>query len=257
MAEQYNKKKSTKIINEHQRIQYENMEKEISKGLLLEFDDILSKYKNNNSIKILDIGGASGNFALTVKEYFAGINCEVIVIDNTKFETWTEFSNKITFIETSVDNLDTVFKENMFDIIFANRVFHHFVRESWKETVCGMKSIMGKIYKTLKQDGHLCIVDHFFDGMLFDKISSKLVYTISSCTFKPILAISKRIGVESAGIGVCFLSYNMWIELLRENNFIIERLKRTDNERMKEWYKKICFLNRRNTLDNIMVCKKI
>lgn len=246
----------TKTINEHQKIQYGNMEKDVSKELLSRFAAVLSTYKENDSIKILDIGGASGHFALSLKEYFGNGNCEVTVIDNTVFETWDALSNKVTCIKTSADSINEIFSENTFDIIFANRVFHHFVRGSWKSTVEGINSIIGKIYKILKNDGRLCITEHFFNGLLFDKMSSKIIYKLSSCIFKPIVTLCKKIGVESAGIGVCFLSYTMWFKLLDENIFLIESIDAGKNERIHEWYKKICFLNKENILDNIIIAKK-
>jgi len=245
-----------KTINESQKIQYEKLDKSICKELLSRFEPHISKYKNNDSIKILDIGGASGHFALEVKEYFADKNCEVIVVDNTAFDTWGEFSNKIKFIQSSADNLDTFFGENTFDLIFVNRLFHHLVRESWKKTIDGISSIMGKIYKILKNDGQLCITDHFYNGLVFDNICSKIIYMASSSTFKPIMKICKKIGSLSAGVGVCFLSYNMWLKLLSENNLQIEKLDLTNKEIIRAKYKKILLLNSKNTLDNIIIAKK-
>ena len=246
---------ATKIINGHQKVQYENMEKHISEELLSKYEDVLLKFKDTGFIKILDIGGAGGNFALKLKEYFGDKKCGVTVIDNRTFDTWEKFSGRVAFVETSVDNLDKLYEKETFDLIFANRVFHHFVRNSWKETVDGINSIMKKIHRILKTNGRLCITEHFFDGIVFNKISSKIVYAISSCTFKPVIKMCSMIGVESAGIGVCFLSYNMWNDLLFKNYFIMERLEISKKERIKKWYKKICFLNWRNTLDNIMVIK--
>jgi hypothetical protein len=119
-----------------------------------------------------------------------------------------------------------------------------------------MNNILGKIYKILKNDGRLCVTDHFFNGFIFDKISSRIVYKISSCTLKPVLTVCKKIGVESSGIGVCFLSYNMWLNLLDKNNFWIEKLDMGKSSRMKEWYKKIWFINKENILDNIIIARK-
>jgi len=245
-----------KAINEYQKIQYEMLEKDICKDLLSRYEPYISEYKNNNSIKILDIGGAGGYFALEIKEYFANKNCEVIVVDNTIFDTWAEFSNRVTFIQASADNLDAIFEENTFDLIFVNRLFHHLVRESWKKTVKGISNIMGKIYKILKHDGQLCITDHFYNGLVFDEICSRIIYMASSSTFTPILKICKKIGSLSAGVGVCFLSYKMWVKLLNENNLQIEKLDLTHNEFTKTVYKKILLLNSENTLDNIIIAKK-
>jgi len=249
-------KNEVKCINEYQKIQYETLEKDMCKNLLLRFKPFISKYKNNKPIKILDIGGASGYFALEIKEYFTNEKCEITVVDNTIFNTWAEFSNRITFIQSSADNLDSIFGENTFDLIFVNRLFHHLVRESWKKTIEGISNIMRKIHKILKHDGQLCITDHFYNGLVFDEICSKVIYTASSSTFSPILKICKKIGSLSAGVGVCFLSYKMWVRLLSENNLQIDKLDLTNNEFITSAYKKILLLNSKNTLDNIIIAKK-
>ena len=129
--------------------------------------------------------------------------------DISKYYTWQSFRSQVTFMEESVEKLSSIFEENTFDIIFANRVFHHFVRQTWRKTFSGMVNIMAQISKIIRSDGYLCIMDHFFDGLVFDRSSSKIVYTVSSCKIKPIMNICKKVGIESSGIGVCFLSRKM------------------------------------------------
>ena len=250
-------KGDVKIINEYQKNLYGNMEKTIPEWLFSKYNDVLQKHREKGTLKILDIGGASGYFALKLKEYYSNIDCDVTVIDSTIFETWEEFSKKINCIETSVDNIDKIFPENTFDIIFANRVFHHFVRKNWKQTVKGIDEIIKKIHKIIKKNGTICITEHFFDGLLIDSLSSRVVYALSSNKCKPIIALCKKIGVESAGVGVCFLSKKIWVEKLTSNKFEIENIDESKNERLKKWYIKMLFFNRKNTLDNTITAKAI
>lgn len=246
-------KDDIRIINEYQKNLYGNMEKTISERLFSKYNDVLQKHRGKDTLKILDIGGASGYFALKLKEYYCDTDCDVTVIDSTVFETWSEFSGRINCIETSVDDIDKIFSENTFDIIFANRVFHHFVRKNWKQTVEGIDEIIKKIHKILKKNGTICITEHFFDGLFVDGLSSRIVYALSSNKCKAIIALCKKIGVESAGVGVCFLSKKTWIKKLTDNKFEIEKIDESKKERLKEWYKKIMFLNKKNTLDNIII----
>ena len=250
------KEDNTRVINDYQKKIYADMEKTNSEQLFSKYSDILQMYRGKSALKILDIGGASGYFALKLKEYFLNTNCEVTVIDSTKFDTWGEFSEKINFVETSADNIDEIFPENTFDIIFANRAFHHCVRNTWKKTIEGIDEIINKINGILNKNGVLCITEHFFDGLLADGLSSRLVYEISSNKRKIIIKICNKIGVESAGIGVCFLSKKTWIKKLTCNKFKIERIDESEIERVKGWYKKIFFLNKKNTLDNVIIAQK-
>jgi ubiquinone/menaquinone biosynthesis C-methylase UbiE len=223
VVEQYNEN-GIKVINEYQQQLYESYEERTRDFYLKNYSDILEKMKTRTDLKILDIGGASGHFAVGLYDYFKNNNCKIIVLDTAKYNTWGKFSDKVEFIEASADNIDTLYHKNEFDLIFANRVFHHFVRHNWKETVNGITEIAGKIYKILKPEGYFCIVDHFYNGFLYDEITSKIIYTLTICKILSIVKLCKKLGAESAGVGVCFLSKKMWINLLLKNNFKIHKL---------------------------------
>jgi SAM-dependent methyltransferase len=242
-----------KIINEHQKQTYESEDKRVSKELIEIFSDTLEKFKNRNTLKILDIGGGSGYFALAIQEYFNNQSCEVIVVDATHYDTWNLFADKVTFLNQSVDELNQIFTEQNFDLVFANRVFHHFIRDSWKSSINGMSGIMKSIAFILKPDGYFCITDHFFDGLVYDEASSRIIYMLSSCKWKPVIAVCNKAGVDSAGVGVCFLSRKLWVKLLFDAGFEIEKIIEQNWPKVKQWYIKIFFLNKRNNLDNVMV----
>jgi ubiquinone/menaquinone biosynthesis C-methylase UbiE len=220
----YNKNSQLKTINEHQIQSYERYEKATSDNLIKQYSFLLEKIKSRNIIKILDIGGASGNFALALCKYFSEISCEVVVVDNTRYRTWTEYADKITFIENSADNLNALFSENTFDLIFANRVFHHFVKGTWNKTIAGINDIMKQIAIILKNDGYFCITDYFYDGRFFDTSSSRIIYTLTSCKMPLFVSLFRKIEAKSAGIGVCFLSKKMWFNMFSKYGFIVETL---------------------------------
>jgi len=247
---------NVRTINEYQKKLYGDIEKESAEWLFSKYNDVLEKYREKYALKILDIGGSRGYFALNVKEYFCNTDCDVTVVDNTRFDTWTDFSKRITFIEASVDDINKIFPEDTVDIVFANRVFHHFVRDDWRKTLEGIDQIIKKIYKIIRGNGILCITEHFFNGLLIDSFSGRLVYEISSSRRRTIIAQCKKIRVESAGVGVCFLSKKIWIKKLTDNKFKIEKIDESKNERVKEWYKKLMFLNKSNTLDNVLIARK-
>jgi ubiquinone/menaquinone biosynthesis C-methylase UbiE len=133
------------IIYDYQRKEYEKYEKDTADNLVKQYAAFLEKIKQKDNIKILDIGGASGHFSLALYNYFSKKNCEITVLDNTRYNTWNEFGNRIKFVEDSVDNLEKIFLKNTFDLVFANRVFHHFVKENWRNTITGITDIMMQI----------------------------------------------------------------------------------------------------------------
>jgi ubiquinone/menaquinone biosynthesis C-methylase UbiE len=208
---------------------------------------------DRKNLKILDIGGASGNFALSLSEFFSNIKCEIFVVDTTQYETWMQYKNKINFIEGSANKLTTIFREEKFDLIFANRVFHHFINRTWEKTIHGMIEIMKQIFTLLKQDGVFCINDHFYNGLFYDKATSKIIYMLTSCTLQPIVKLCKKLGAESAGVGACFLSKKMWITILTNTGFIIDRIMESEKAFKVNKIKKICLCNKSIVLDNIIL----
>ena len=197
---------------------YAEYEKNTSQKLIETYDHILKLYKTNDNIKILDIGGGSGYFSKNLKKYFHANNCEIIVIDSTRYDTWDENFYEIKFMETSAERLTEIFEKNTFDIIFANRVFHHLVKPTWKQSIDNISAIIGKINEILKDNGYFCITDYFYDGRFNHTFASRVIYTLTSCKNPILIAVFKKIEAKSAGVGVCFLSRKMWLHLFSKYN---------------------------------------
>ena len=156
-----------------------------------------------------------------------------------------------TFVCDSVDNLKELFKGDTFDLIFANRVFHHFVQSSWQKSLNSMDQYMADIRYLLKKDGLFCVMDHFYDGIIFDSISSFLVYTFTSIKTPFITKLVKRMGAESAGVGTCFLSERMWKTKLIRSGFNIVHIEKTKPDKMT--LAKLLLLFRCARRDNIII----
>jgi ubiquinone/menaquinone biosynthesis C-methylase UbiE len=250
------KQSDIKIINIHQQEYYEEVERRSVEGFMKLSSTVLEKMKNRDNLKILDIGGASGYFAMTLHEYFFDKNCEIFVLDTTRYGTWEQYADRVTFIEGSADDLSKLFELNTFDLVFANRVFHHFVRDSWKKSISGMLEIMKQIASILKEDGSLCVIDLFYNGMVYDRAPSKIIYKLTSCTLPAVVFFCKKFGAESAGIGVCFLSKKMWINLFHQADFIIETLEEnTKNMDTIKWYKRLCLFIKKASENNVFVLR--
>jgi hypothetical protein len=112
---------------------------------------------------------------------------------------------------------------------------------------------MQQIVSILKKDGHLCIIDHFYNGLLYDKATSKIIYTLTTTTFSPIVTINKALG--SASAGVCFLSKKMWLNMFSKTGFMVEIMNEKPIRKMTQ-LKKLCLLNKNHTEDNMFILKQ-
>jgi ubiquinone/menaquinone biosynthesis C-methylase UbiE len=203
----------------------------------------------------LDIGGGGGYFALSLRRYFPNRDCEIFVVDTTQYETWEKHAGQVTFVRDSAENLSELFTKETFDLVFANRVFHHFVKGSWKKSFEGMADIMKQVSYVLKKDGLFCITDHFFTGRLHHTSTSKIIYTLTSITFAPIATLFKKLGATTAGVGVCFLSKTMWFHLFSQADFIVEDLKESPYRKLK-WLQRYFLLVKKHSGNNVIILKK-
>lgn len=244
-----------KTINDYQKQIYLDFEKDTTQKLLDLYGAVLQKTKQLETLKILDIGGAGGFFAYALSDYFSDKTCEIYVLDTMEYPTWTTYSKKITFIKNSADNLNKLFDEYTFDLVFANRVFHHFVRNSWKKSIDGMADILKQIRYCLKLNGFFCVVDLTYDGFLYDKITSKLIYTLTSLKSSSAAFVFRALGAKTAGVGVCFLSKNMMLDLFTRADFQLETYVE-DSETYIHWYQNILLLCRKMRANALFICKK-
>jgi SAM-dependent methyltransferase len=247
-------------INDYQKGRYEDYEKRTADALLSKYTGILDKIiQKKTGIKILDIGGGSGYFAMALYNYLSGNDFEITVVDTAEYNTWKKFSGKIKFMRESASNLEKVFLPDTFDIIFTNRVFHHFVMDSWEKTVVFINNIMGQISVILKSEGRFCITDYFYDGIFIDTSASRMIYILTSCKIPLLVKTFRHIEAKSAGVGVCFLSRKMWYRLINENNMYIEyeneghKLKRSI---LRKIIYKICLFIKNMREDIVIVLRK-
>jgi hypothetical protein len=104
-----------------------------------------------------------------------------------------------------------------------------------------MNIIMGQINTVLKKDGYLCIVDQFYNGFPFDNCASKMIFIFTNCKISFLSKVFKRLGAQSAGVGVCFLSKKMRSKMLSNSEFNIEILDETPPTKRK-WYEHLGLL---------------
>jgi ubiquinone/menaquinone biosynthesis C-methylase UbiE len=245
-----------KTINAHQQQIYDEFEKETAAQLIEGYVDILTGGGGGgNTLKILDIGGGGGYFALSLRSYFSDEHCEIFVVDTTQYDTWKKYANQVTFVNASAENLSKLFREETFDLVFANRVFHHFVRNSWSESFNGMADIAKQVAFILKKDGFFCITDYFYDGWLHHTLTSKILYTLTSIKFAPVATLFRKLDAKTAGVGVCFLSKKMWFNLFAQAGFIVSILKKGRNFKLP-WYQKLGSFNKSSSEDNVIILRK-
>lgn len=240
-------------INGHQKSVYAEYERQGSERYFKRYEAYLSAFKDRDTLRILDIGGASGYFAMQLKSHFQNKNVEIYVLDITEYDTWrqAEFGRDIHFVCDSVENIGTIFQKNFFDMIFANRVFHHFVDESWKKTLAGMETSMKLIRQLLRRDGVFFVMDHFYDGLICDAATSFLIYHATSIKLPLLAGLVKKLGADTAGVGVCFQSEKMWTERIQKCGFRLNQIERSPCDKVR-FLKRLLLLIKKARRNNVI-----
>jgi SAM-dependent methyltransferase len=216
-----------------------------------------------NDIHILDIGCGGGDFALALYSYFQdkGINIKIYCLDNEEYQTWhtAQYSISLIFIKGSAVDLCKIFDSIKFDLVFCNRVFHHFVLDSWRKSYDCMRGIMRQIVSVLKHDGFICITDYYYNGLFFDTSSSRIIYFLTSLKIPLLIKLFRKFESKSAGVGVCFLSKQMWFSMFNDMGLDVEYIKETGRMLVRwnhEIIYKLFLLLKFRSEDNIFIVKK-
>ena len=209
-----------KISNIQQNI-YAEYEKEATIGYFEIYKTFINTFENKN-LEIVDIGGGSGYFANEVKTFYESKNNNVsmTVIDYCKYDEWEKYGN-INFINLPVFEALEKIENECLDIIFINAVLHHLVYSTYKKTRNAQKQLMGLAYTKLKKNGYVCIRECYVENPVIKELSIPLVYWLTSSKNPLILRMSKKLGSNSAGVGVCFLSIKKLVRLFGQTGFEI------------------------------------
>jgi Methyltransferase domain len=213
-----------------------NTMKTLDDSQLISFDieDIIDKrweivkemiYKDfsRGEFSFLDIGGGNGKFADRLLNEYP--KCRVTILDNSQMLLNANLENpRKILICDSVENLD---KLNItYDLISLNWLLHHLVGNSYAESRKNIYSTLSLVLKLLNEGGRISIFENMYDGILFKNWPGFLIYQLTSS--KLIAKITKKMGANTAGVGVCFLSKNQWLSTFSKTDLTV--LKYSDTE---------------------------
>lgn len=245
-------------INQAQRDDYERVDLKNSRLILQRYRKLLDLNIFPHQITILDVGGGGGYFTKAVCGFLEdnGFEVKAYVLDTMRYPSWDDSASELIFCEGSVENVDTCFKEQKFDLIFCNKVFHHFVTSTYSKTLRMLQMCMTKLKMQLSEHGRLCILDYFYDGIIIDGFPSWMIYQCTSQKNELLIRLFKKMGAKSSGTGVCFQSEKMWRKLIEDCGLDIKVFERGSVFPMKV-VKQILFLSHKPVEDCIFVCTNL
>ena len=170
---------------------------------------LIDRYFATGKFTFLDVGGGNGVFTDRILKYYP--QSEAFLLDNASnlIEINTKHPRK-TIIQDSVENLENYLNTYNIDVVFINWVLHHLVSDTYKKTRSNIVNTLS-IIKRNEHVKYLAVFENMYNGILFDTLPSRLIYQITS--LQSVERLTRKMGANTAGVGVSFLSKKMWIKL--------------------------------------------
>jgi ubiquinone/menaquinone biosynthesis C-methylase UbiE len=174
-------------------------------------------FHREEKIPMMDVGGGNGRFSDKILTHYPNAEITVLEPEATLLEKNAYHKNKTlcssTFQDYPEDN-------NTFDIIEFNWVLHHFVSHSYASTYDLQMRSLEKAYQLLKPGGVVVIFENFYEGFIDNDIPGNVIYHLTSSSV--LKKLTKHLGANTAGVGVCFHSQKKWINMIKDVGFEID-----------------------------------
>lgn len=177
--------------------------------------------KSDNGFSFLDIGGGNGVFSDSILKLYP--ESQGYLMDNSQYLLSVNKENpRKILVNGSVEELDNLFGEVKFDFIFMNWVLHHFVKGGYLETLKSQASALRQAKSLLKENGQLIVIENLPQGIFGETVCTFIINRVTSS--KIIAPFVKKMGGNTAGIGICFLGKKQWIQQFHKAGFSIENI---------------------------------
>jgi SAM-dependent methyltransferase len=160
----------------------------------------------------LDVGGGNGGFTDRVLAQYP--NATGTVIDSSDLLLATNRrSERKRVLRADAMELERFGRH---DIVFCNWLLHHLVGTTYSSTRANIDRMLAAARQALKPSGRLSVFENDCIGII-DGMSSRLLYEATSS--KIAAALVRRMGANTAGVGVCYLSNKQWHGTLAKAGF--------------------------------------
>lgn len=160
----------------------------------------------------LDVGGGCGYFTDRFLARFSNANGTVLDNSELLLSQNTPDPRK-TLVLASATKIVQRFKDRSFDVVFFNLALHHFIAGTYVKTRKIQRDAIEQARAVLTPRGRIVVTENLFDGALADNLPGFLIYVLTSSAI--LAPVVRRLGANTAGVGVCFLSSQAWREEFR------------------------------------------
>jgi ubiquinone/menaquinone biosynthesis C-methylase UbiE len=194
----------------------------------------------NGQFTFLDIGGGNGTFADRILATWPKSNgtvldsSEMLLAHNTP-------SPRKTLVQADAAHLSQ--HRETYDIVFCNWLLHHLVTTgSYQKTVANILRVLKSCRGIVNPKGRLSVFENDYEGWI-DNFPGRAIFEITS--LRPFAPFVKRLGANTAGVGVAFSSSRKWKSMLDSAGWSLVQHTQDTDPRKIPIYARVCFLVKR------------
>lgn len=163
--------------------------------------------REDEPFTVLDVGGANGRFSDRLLEEYP--QARAVVLDNSEYLlAQNRPHDRKELVLGSATEMPTCLEGQHFDFIFVNCLLHHIVTNRYDQTRALIAGVLNDLADRLTERGRLSIWENIFEGFIWPDWPGRAIFEITS--IKRLAVLAKKLGANTAGVGVCFLSREQW-----------------------------------------------
>lgn len=195
----------------------ELIRKEKRNEFLINFlTDYYSKNYKNQTVRILEVGGGSGQLLKQILDKFR-VNLEVVNLEITPDYRKFLADQRIKFINKSLFSND--FEDSQFDCVICRYGLHHFVEKDLKSSFAKQEKGVSEFFRLVKDKGIIVIEEEFSKN----EFIAKAIFCLSSFLAKFKFSCGK---ILRAGVTVLFLTEKRLLNLIKKHNAVHEIIEK-------------------------------
>lgn len=174
----------------------------------------------------LDVGGGNGRFADQLLERYP--NARGAVLDNSEtLLARNRQDPRKQVILGSAGDLQQV--RGTFDVVCTHWLLHHLVGSTYGESRAIQLRTLSQLSSLLSTGGRVSVFENDYIGWLTDSLPPYLIFAATAS--RTLAPVARRLGANTAGVGVCFNSQAGWRDMLAASG--LQVLNRTEPDRWK------------------------
>ena len=161
--------------------------------------------------RFVDLGGGNGLFADRILEAFP--ESSGVVYDRARLLLdRNRVNRRKRIVEGSIEDSGRVLTGERFEVVFFNWVLHHLVTGTWRGTESAQARALADASGLLSPGGRVSVIENFYEGIVFSDLPGRLIFAATSS--KLLAPVTRRLGANTAGVGVAFRSRADWRRVL-------------------------------------------